>query len=183
MAERKSRFTLAGPNYASGNGKLPDMTHRVLCTMHEAPDDGRRELGPSHTAKIAKCCDVDAAKLSYSRVNSRGQDAQDCRDIRSEKFLTLRLNGRQLLCRQCVPAGVREQAIDDSGNMSHMKGGGGYACRASVPLFLRQGLDDLADTLAHLKKNVRNWLKNAGDAFDGAALPPLSIRHLSWTSL
>ena len=61
--------------------------------------------------------------------------------------------------------------------MSHMKGRGGYAGRAGVPLLLRQRLDDLADTLANLKKNVRDWLKDGGDAVDGTALPPLSFRH------
>jgi hypothetical protein len=58
-----------------------------------------------------------------------------------------------------------------------MKGGGGYTCRAGVSFLLPQRLDNLADTLANLKKNVRNWLKDGGDAVDGTALPPLSIRH------
>ena len=36
--------------------------------------------------------------------------------------------------------------------------------RAGVPLLRRQRLDDLADTLAHLKKNVRDGLEDGGDA-------------------
>ncbi|MFN0158047.1 MAG: hypothetical protein ACKVRP_08265 [Bacteroidota bacterium] len=65
--------------------------------------------------------------------------------------------------------------------MSHVKSGGGYPGGAGVPLLLRQRLDELADTLAYLKKNVRDWLKDGGDAVDWTALPPLTIRHLSST--
>ena len=167
----------------SGHRKLPDVTHRVLCAMHEATDDGRRELGPSHAAKVAKCRHIDRAKLGNGCVNSCGERAQNGRDVRREKFLIFRLNRCELFYRQCVPAGVREEAIDDSGNMSHVKGRGGYARRTGVPFLLRQWLDDLADTLANLKKNVRDWLKDGGDAVDGTALPPLSIHYLTWTSL
>jgi hypothetical protein len=28
-----------------------------------------------------------------------------------------------------------------------------------------------------LKKNVRDWLEDGGNAVDGPALPPLSVRH------
>src|SRR6187401_3425976 len=76
-----------------------------------------------------------------------------------------------------MPAGVGEKAIDHSGHMSHMKGRGGYPCRAGVPFLLRQRLDDLADTLANLKENVRDWLKDGRDAVDGTPLPPLGVGH------
>jgi Family of unknown function (DUF5670) len=58
-----------------------------------------------------------------------------------------------------------------------MKGRRGYAGGAGVPFLLRQRLDDLADTLANLQKNVGDWLKDRGDAVDGPALPPFSVRH------
>jgi hypothetical protein len=67
-----SRLTHAGPNYTSGHRKLPDVTHRVLGAMNEATDDGRRELGPSHAAKVAKCCHINRSKLRNGSVNSRG---------------------------------------------------------------------------------------------------------------
>jgi hypothetical protein len=155
------------------------VTHRVFCAMHEATDHGRGKLGPSHAAKVAESCDVDRAKLRDSRVNSCRQGTQNCRDLRGEKFLTFQPNRRKLLWRECVPTGVGEKAIDDSGNMPDMKGGGGDTCRAGIPFSFRQGLDDFADTLANLKKNVRDWLKDGGDAVDGTALPPLGIRHVS----
>jgi hypothetical protein len=63
-----------------------------------------------------------------------------------------------------------------------MKGRGSYACRARVPLLFGQRLDDLADTLANLKKDVRDWLKDGGNAVDGSALPPFRVRHLPWAS-
>ncbi len=151
--------------------------------MHQATDDRGRQLGPSHATEVAKCCHVDRAKLRDGDVNPCGESVQSHRDFRSGKFQTFRLNRRELFRRQRVPSGVGEEAIDDSGNVSHMKGGGGYTGRASVPFLLRQRLDDLPDTLANLKKNVRDWLKDIGDAVDGTALPPLSIRHVSSTSL
>jgi hypothetical protein len=67
-----SRFTHAGTNDASGHRKLPDVTHRVLGAMNEATDDGRRELGPSHAAKVAKGCHINCAKLRNGSVNSLG---------------------------------------------------------------------------------------------------------------
>src|SRR5688572_28562293 len=69
-AERKSCFALVRPNDTSGNRKLPYVTHRVLCAMHEATDDSRWELSPSHAAKVAKCCHIDRAKLRNGCVNS-----------------------------------------------------------------------------------------------------------------
>jgi hypothetical protein len=54
--------------------------------------------------------------------------------------------------------------------------------RLTIRVVLRQRLDDLADTLANLKKNVRDWLQDSGDAVDGTALPPFSVSHLPWTS-
>ncbi len=133
------------------------MTHRVLGAVHKATDDGRRELGSSHAAKAAECCHIDRAKLRNGCVNSCGQGAQNWRDVRREKFLTFRPNCRELFCRQSVAAGVGEEAIDDTGNMPDMKGRGGDPCRTRVPFLLRQRLDDLADTLANLKKNVCDW--------------------------
>ncbi len=182
-AEEQSRFAPASPSDTSGNRKLPDVTHRVFCAMHQAADDGRRQLVPSHAADVAKCCHIDRAKLRDRCVNSCGQGAQDGRHVCCEDVLTFRLNRRELFCRQRVPSGVGEEAIDDSGNMSHMKGDGGYSGRAGVPFALRQRLDDLADTLAYLKKNVRDWLKDGRDAVDGTALPPLGIGHVSSTPL
>jgi hypothetical protein len=64
-----------------------------------------------------------------------------------------------------------------------MKGRGGDSRGAGVPFLLGQRLDDLADTLADLKQDVRDWLKDGGNAVDRAALPPLGIRHLPRTSL
>jgi hypothetical protein len=146
-------------------------------TMHETTDDGRRELGSSHTAKVAQGRHVDRAKLVNGRVNARGEGAQHSRDVRCTKVKTFRLNGRELFCWQSVPAGVGEETIDDSGHVSHVKGRGGDPCGAGVPFFLGQRLDDRADTLAHLKKNVRDWLKDCGNTVDRTALPPLSVRH------
>lgn len=153
----------------------------MLCAMHEATDDGRRELGPSHAAKVAKRCHIDRAKLGNGCVNSCGEREQNRRDVRCEKFLAFRLNRRELFCREPVAAGVGEEAIDDSGNMPDMKGGGGYPRRAGVPFVLRQRLDNLADTLANLKKNVRDWLEDGGNALDGTTLPPFSVRHFHFT--
>jgi hypothetical protein len=79
------------------------MTHRVLCAMNEATDDGRRELSPSHAAKVAECCHIDRAKLRNGRVNSCGQGAQNRRDVRYQKFLTFQLNRCELFSRECVP--------------------------------------------------------------------------------
>ncbi len=92
-------LTHARPNDPGGDRKLPDVTHRVLRAMHEATDDGRRKPGPSHAAKVAECCHIDRAKLRNGRVNSRGEGAQNWRDVRDEKFLTFQLNRRELLWR------------------------------------------------------------------------------------
>ena len=94
---RASRVTHARPNDTSGDRKLPYVTHRVFCTMHEASDDGRRELGPPHAAKVAQCRDIDRAKLRNGCVNSCGERAQNGRDVRREQFLTFRLNRCELL--------------------------------------------------------------------------------------
>ena len=67
--------------------------------LHEATNDGRRELGPPHAAKIAQCRHIDRAKLRNGCVNSCGERVQNCRDVRCEKFLTFRLNRRELCCR------------------------------------------------------------------------------------
>jgi hypothetical protein len=58
-AETPSRVTHAGANDTGGHRKLPDVTHRVLCAMYEATDDGRRKPGPSHGAKVAKRRHID----------------------------------------------------------------------------------------------------------------------------
>src|ERR1041385_7959122 len=63
---------LAGRGDPGGHGELPDVPHRVLCAMHQAADDRRRELCAPHTAKVAKCCHIDAAQLRDGRVNSTG---------------------------------------------------------------------------------------------------------------
>src|SRR5437773_1947594 len=77
-ARRRSQLSpVVGPNYTSGNRKLPYVTHRVFCTMHEATDDGRRQLGPSHAAKVAQCRYIDCAKLRNGCVNSCGERAQN----------------------------------------------------------------------------------------------------------
>jgi hypothetical protein len=94
-------------------------------------------------------------------------------------LLTLRLLRRKLLNRKRIATGISEEAINNASDVSHMKGCGRYTGRASVPFFLRQMFDDFADTLAHLQKDVRNWLKDGGDAVDWTALPPLSIRHFA----
>jgi hypothetical protein len=99
IAERRSRFARASPNHTSGDRKLPDVTHRVLRTMHQATNDGRRELGPSHAAKVAKCRHIDRAKLRNGRVNSCGLGSQNWRDVRREKFLTFQLNRCELFWR------------------------------------------------------------------------------------
>ena len=71
----------------------------MLCTMHEATDDGRRELRPAHAANVAQCRHIDRAKLRNGRVNSCGERAQSGRDVRCEKFLTFRLNRCELFRR------------------------------------------------------------------------------------
>src|ERR1019366_8052247 len=44
----------ARTRYACRHRKLPHVTHRVLRPVHEAADDGRRELRPPHPPKIAR---------------------------------------------------------------------------------------------------------------------------------
>jgi hypothetical protein len=134
-------------------------------------------LGPSHAAKVTKCCHVDRAKLRNGCVNSRGQRTQNTRDVLFENVVTFRLNRRELFRRESAAAGVREEAIDDSGNVSHMKSRGGYPRRTGIPLLLRQRLNDLADALADLKQDVRDRLKDGRNAIDGTALPPSNM----WT--
>ena len=95
----ESRFTYAGSNDPSGDRKLPYVTHRVFCTMHEATDDGRRELGPPYAAKVAQCRDIDRAKLRNGCVDPGGERAQNCRDVRREKVLAFRLNRGELFDR------------------------------------------------------------------------------------
>jgi len=90
--------------------------------MHEAPDDGGRELGPSHAAKVAQRRDIDRAELCKGCVNSSGERAQNCCDVRREHFLTFRPNRDELFRRQRVPASVGEETVDDPGHMAHMKG-------------------------------------------------------------
>ncbi len=145
--------------------------------MHEATDDRRRELGTSHASKVAQLCHIDRAKLRNGCVNSRRQGGQHWRDVACEQFLTFRLNRRELFRRECVAAGVGEEAIDDAGNVTHMKGRRGCPCRTGVPFLLRQRLGNLGDTLANLKKDVRDWLQEVGNAVDRPALPPFSLRH------
>jgi hypothetical protein len=60
------------PNDPSGDRKLSYVTHRVLCAVHEATDDCRRELSSSHAAKAAECCHIDRAKLRNGCVNACG---------------------------------------------------------------------------------------------------------------
>jgi len=167
----------ARPDHPSGHRELPDVTHRVLRAMHEATDDGRGELGPSDAAKVAKRGHVDRAELRHRGVHSLGEREENGRDVRCEEFPTFQGNRRELLRRESMAAGVREQAIDDSGDVSHVKRRGSDASGAGIPLLLRQRLDDVADTFAHLQKNVRDRLKDVGNAVDGTALPPFRVRH------
>src|SRR5262245_53533348 len=145
--------------------------------MHEATDDGRGMLWPPYTSKLAQRRDVDRAQLRQRCVESTRGRAQDSWDVCRDPLLALRTNRRELLRRQRLAAGVREEAIDDAGNVSHVKSRRRDACRPGVPLLLGQRRDDLADALANLKKNVRDWLEDGGDAVDGTALPPLGARH------
>src|SRR4029453_3955042 len=66
-----------------------------------------------------------------------------------------------------MPTGVGEETIYDSGDVPHVKGGRCNAARARIPLLLRQSVHDLEDTLAHLKKNVRDGLGEWGGARGG----------------
>lgn len=179
VASRKSRLSDARPNYSSGDRKLSDVPHRVLCAVHEAADHSRREPSSSHTPKAAQCCRVDRAKLRNGCVNSCGQGAQSWRDVRCEKFLAFRPNRCELFRRQNIAAGIGEEAIDDPGNVMDMKGRGGDACRARVPFLLRQQLNNLAHALANLQKNICDWLKDGRNPVDRTALPPLSVGHLA----
>ena len=87
------------PHDARGDRELADVTHRMLCAVHEATDDRRRELRPAHPAETAKCCHIDRAKLRNRGINSRSEGAQDCRDLGSAKVAAFRLNRRELLRR------------------------------------------------------------------------------------
>lgn len=99
VEEMKSPLTHARPHYASGNRKLPYMTHRVLCAVNQATDDGRRELSPSNAAKVAERRHIDRAKLRNGCVNSCGQGAQNWLNVRHEQLLTFRRNRGELSCR------------------------------------------------------------------------------------
>src|SRR4051812_912864 len=178
-ASPRFRFTRARPNDASGHRQLPDVTHRVFCAMHKTTDDGRRELSPSHAAKVVQCGHIDGAQLRNGCVNPAGEPLEDSRDVRGEKLLTFRLNRRELVRRQRVAAGVGEKAIDDPGDVAHVKGRGRHSRGARVPFALGQRLDDLADALAHLQQDVRDWLEDGRDAVDRPALPQLGVGHLS----
>ena len=106
--------------------------------MHQAADDGRRELSAPHSAKVAKRAHIDGAQLRDGRVDSSGQAAQDFRDLGGADPQTFRLKGRELFRGECVAAGVREEAIDDAGDMTYVKCDGCDTRRAGVPFLRRQ---------------------------------------------
>jgi hypothetical protein len=145
--------------------------------MHQAADDGRGELRPSHSTKVAERRDVDRAELGQGGVNPSIQRVEDRRDVPDREVRAFEPKRRELISGQHFAARVGEEPINDSGDVSHVKRGGCHVCGTSVPLGLRQILDELADTFANLKQNVRDRLQDDGDAIDRTALPPLGIRH------
>ena len=171
---------LIGPDDTGSHRELADVAHRVFRAVHEAADNGRGELAPADAAKVAEGRDIDGAKLRDGCVDASGQRSQNRGDVRGGKLLPFRLDRGELFGRQRLPASIGEEAIDDAGDVPHMKGGGGDPRRSGVPLRLRQRTDDLADTLANLKKDVRDGLKDGRDAVDGTALPPFGVGH-AWT--
>jgi hypothetical protein len=74
------------------------MTHRVLCAVNQATDDGRRELSLSNAAKVAERRHIDRAKPATA-ASIVGQGAQNWLNVRHEKLLPFRLNRGELFCR------------------------------------------------------------------------------------
>jgi len=72
------------------------VTHGVFGAVHKAADDGRRELRPSHTAKVAQCIHIDRAEFRDGRVNSGREGVENGCDVYGAKLTTFRLDGREL---------------------------------------------------------------------------------------
>jgi hypothetical protein len=54
-------------------GQLTNVPHRVLGTMHQAADDGRRKPRSAHSAKVSERRDVDCSELRDRGVDPRAQ--------------------------------------------------------------------------------------------------------------
>src|ERR1017187_416582 len=85
----------ARTRYACRHRKLPHMTHRVLRPVHEAADDGRRELRPTHAPKIAERRDVDRAELGHGGLDPCVQRIEYGRDVGGGEWLAFRAKGRE----------------------------------------------------------------------------------------
>jgi hypothetical protein len=153
------------------------MAHRMLGAVDQAADDCRRKLRAPNPAKVAEGVDVDSSELVNGRVDPGVQCSSQCVHVTVVQFLAFRTKRDELLVGQRLAARVREEAVNDGGDVSDVKCGCRHTGRAGVPLGFRQVGGQLVDAFANLKENVRDGLKDGGDAIDRAALPPLSIRH------
>ena len=99
------------------------------------------------------------------------------RDVGDGEWLAFRAKRRELIGAQRAAAGVREEAIDDSRDVPHVKRRRCHAGGPGVPLRLRQMFDEFADAFANVEEDVRHRLQDGGDAVHGTSLPPLGIRH------
>ncbi len=105
------------------------------------------------------------------------QCSHDGRHIAGCQVSTFTSNPRELLRRQPFGARIREQPVDHSGDVPHVKRSRSDSAGARVPFFLSQVLDQLVGTFSNLKENVRNGLEESWNAPDRPSLPPLCISH------
>lgn len=176
---RRERLTACSlrTNNAHRDRQLPDMTHRVFGTVHQASDYRRGQLGATDAAKLTECRNIDRPQLCKRRVNSHGQRLKRVRHICGGKEAAFRWDRVELFSGQCLAPGVSNQSVDNAGDVPNMKCGGRDTGGAVIPLLLRQITNHLSDALADLQEDVRNRLENGWNAINGTALPPFSTRH------
>jgi hypothetical protein len=98
---------------------------------------------PSVATSIVLSSATAASTRAWSSPSTRGAS------VRSHR-LTLSPQRRELLGRKRLSSRVREQAIDHARHVSNMKRRRCHTSRASIPLGIRQSLDEFVHAFANL---------------------------------
>jgi hypothetical protein len=162
---------------SSRHGQLSDMPHRMLGAMYEAADDGRWQPRTTDGPEIAECRGVGCAKLLDRSVDARGNGVEYVVNVVAVNWLALSFHRGELRVGQRLPSRVREESIDDTGDVSHVKRGRRDIDWTRIPLIVGEPVDHLADALVDLAQDVRDWLKGRRDSVDRSALPDFGLCH------
>src|SRR3569833_1406276 len=160
--------------------QLSDVPHRVFSSMHETSDHRGRKLRSSDGAELAERRDFDRLQLVDRGIDARMQRRQHVANVSLRDLAAFRAQPRELRVVQRLATGIGEESVDDARHVSHMKRRRRNAGGSCVPLSHRQAGDELIDTLADLKQDVRNRLQQSRNLRDRTALPPLGISHSIW---